>query len=194
MTISRAACYDKQAKGNEEGDYMVTESNRGISFVIEKRLGVLSTSSNGWRKELNLVSWNERPAKLDIREWSPDHEKMAKGITLRDEEAQILQKALYRWFTGYGKPTGRSTAASEFPEAAEQSAAEEAAAEHPAAETPPLEPPAEHPAFPEYTEEPFLYEPETGEILEFPETGELPECMEGSACDVPSQYEEITES
>ncbi len=140
---------------------MVTESNRGISFVIEKRLGVLSTSSNGWRKELNLVSWNERPAKLDIREWSPDHEKMAKGITLRDDEAQILQKALYRWFTGYGKPTGHSTSA---------------------------------PAFPEYTEEPFLYEPETGEVLEVPETAELPVCTENSECDVPSQHEETTES
>lgn len=83
---------------------MVTESNREISFVIERYLGVLSESQNGWRKELNLVSWNGKPAKLEIREWSPDHQKMAKGVTLRNEEARLLQKALYRWFTGYGKP------------------------------------------------------------------------------------------
>lgn len=82
---------------------MVTESNRDISFVIERYLGVLSESQNGWKKELNLVSWNGKPAKLDLREWSPDHQRMAKGVTLRHEEARALQRALYRWLTGYGK-------------------------------------------------------------------------------------------
>ena len=82
---------------------MVTEGNREISFVIERYLGVLSESQNGWKKELNLVSWNGKPAKLDIREWSPDHQRMAKGITLRHEEARLLQRSLYRWLTGYGK-------------------------------------------------------------------------------------------
>lgn len=89
---------------------MVTEGNREISFVIEKRLGVLSTSANGWRKELNYVSWNGNSPKLDIREWSPDHTHMAKGITLRYEEARLLQRGLYRWLTGYGKqPEGGET-------------------------------------------------------------------------------------
>lgn len=83
---------------------MVTEGNREISFVIERYLGVLSEAQNGWKKELNLVSWNDKPAKLDIREWSPDHQRMAKGVTLRHEEARLLQRALYRWLTGYGKP------------------------------------------------------------------------------------------
>ena len=82
---------------------MVTEGNREISFVIERYLGVLSEAQNGWKKELNLVSWNGKPAKLDIREWSPDHQRMAKGITLRHEEARLLQRSLYRWLTGYGK-------------------------------------------------------------------------------------------
>lgn len=82
---------------------MVTDSNREVSFVIEKRLGVLSSSANGWRKELNFVSWNGKPAKLDIREWSPDHTRMAKGVTLRYEEARLLQRELYRWVNGYGK-------------------------------------------------------------------------------------------
>ena len=89
---------------------MVAESNREISFVIERRLGVLSEAGNGWRKELNLVSWNGKNAKLDIREWSPDHTRMAKGITLRSEEARILQRSLYRWFTGYGKPAEEAAA------------------------------------------------------------------------------------
>ena len=80
------------------------ENNREISFVIEKRLGVLSQSGNGWKKELNLVSWNGKPAKLDIREWAPDHKHMSKGLTLRREEAWLLQRNLYRWLTGNGKP------------------------------------------------------------------------------------------
>ena len=63
-----------------------------ITFEIKKRIGVLSTSTKGWSKELNLVSWNGREAKLDIREWSPDHEKMSKGVTLTNDEAVALCK------------------------------------------------------------------------------------------------------
>lgn len=55
---------------------------------------MLSTSSRGWSKELNLVSWNDRPAKYDLREWAPDHSRMGKGITLSDEEAKMLREAL----------------------------------------------------------------------------------------------------
>jgi hypothetical protein len=96
---------------------MSEENNRAISFVIKKRLGVLSQSGNGWKKELNLVSWNGNTPKLDIREWSPDHMHMSKGITLRNEEARSLQWNLYRWFTGDGKPEEASqpTESSEVP-------------------------------------------------------------------------------
>ncbi|MBR2394556.1 MAG: hypothetical protein IKA98_03545, partial [Candidatus Methanomethylophilaceae archaeon] len=45
-------------------------------------------------KELNLISWNDRDPKYDIREWSPDGTKMGKGITLSDEEVAVLKKAL----------------------------------------------------------------------------------------------------
>jgi len=55
---------------------------------------VLSESSKGWTKELNLVSWNDREPKYDLREWAPEHEKMGKGITLTREEAIILRDAL----------------------------------------------------------------------------------------------------
>ena len=47
-----------------------------ITFEIKESLGVLSESSRGWKKELNLVSWNGREPKYDIREWDPEHEKM----------------------------------------------------------------------------------------------------------------------
>lgn len=65
-----------------------------IKYDITTELGVLSENSSGWTKELNLVSWNDREPKYDLREWSPGHEKMAKGITLTKEEAKELKKLL----------------------------------------------------------------------------------------------------
>ncbi len=61
-----------------------------VTFEIVEEIGVLSENSKGWRKELNRVSWNGGEAKIDLRDWSPDHEKMGKGITLTDEEAKQL--------------------------------------------------------------------------------------------------------
>lgn len=65
-----------------------------IEYEIIEEIGVLSENARGWRKELNKVSWNGRPPKYDIRDWSEDHEKMGKGITLSDEEAEALKKLL----------------------------------------------------------------------------------------------------
>lgn len=65
-----------------------------IKYEITKELGVLSENAKGWTKEINLVSWNDREAKFDLREWSPDHQKMAKGITLSREEAAELKRIL----------------------------------------------------------------------------------------------------
>ena len=65
-----------------------------IKFEIIETLGVISTSLKGWTKEVNLIRWNDNPAKIDIRDWSPDHEKMGKGITLTDEEAAMLAEIL----------------------------------------------------------------------------------------------------
>ncbi len=65
-----------------------------IKYEIVEEIGVLSESSKGWRKELNLVSWNGAAAKYDIRDWAPEHEKMGKGITLTKEEAEKLKELL----------------------------------------------------------------------------------------------------
>jgi len=65
-----------------------------IKFEIVKHIAVLSESAKGWTKEINLISWNDRPAKYDIREWDENHEKMSKGITLTEEEVDILLEAL----------------------------------------------------------------------------------------------------
>lgn len=66
----------------------------GLDYEIIETIGVISESQKGWKKELNLVSWNGREAKYDIRDWAPDHEKMGKGITLTKEEAENLKKVL----------------------------------------------------------------------------------------------------
>ncbi|MFD0896231.1 YdbC family protein [Loigolactobacillus binensis] len=65
-----------------------------LDFTIEETIGVLSTSKSGWTRELNLVSWNGRPAKFDLRDWSPDHSKMGKGLTLTNEEIDQLRQLL----------------------------------------------------------------------------------------------------
>ena len=65
-----------------------------IKFEITKHIGVLSEGSKGWRKELNLVSWNDREPKYDIRDWAPGHEKMGKGVTLSKEEIDALKNLL----------------------------------------------------------------------------------------------------
>jgi hypothetical protein len=65
-----------------------------FKYEVVEKIAVLSQSSKGWTKELNLISWNDRDPKYDIREWSPDGEKMGKGITLSDEEVSVLKSAL----------------------------------------------------------------------------------------------------
>lgn len=64
-----------------------------FTFSIEEKLLVLSTNDKGWTKELNRVSFNGAEPKFDIRTWSPDHTKMGKGITLTNEEFQVILDA-----------------------------------------------------------------------------------------------------
>lgn len=65
-----------------------------FKFEIKKKLGVIGTASNGWKKEVNIISWNERKPKLDIRDWDENHEKMGRGITLNREEVESLKELL----------------------------------------------------------------------------------------------------
>ena len=65
-----------------------------IRYEIVKQIGVLSKAGSGWAKELNLISWNDREAKYDIRDWSPDRQKMGKGVTLSRDELLALKELL----------------------------------------------------------------------------------------------------
>ena len=65
-----------------------------IKYEIKETVGILSENNRGWSKELNLISWNDREPKYDIRDWSPEHEKMGKGVTLSVEELKKLRELL----------------------------------------------------------------------------------------------------
>ncbi|MEC5423835.1 PC4/YdbC family ssDNA-binding protein [Virgibacillus sp. C22-A2] len=65
-----------------------------LKYEIVETIAVLSESPKGWTKELNLISWNGREAKYDIRDWAPNKEKMGKGVTLTEEDITSLKAAL----------------------------------------------------------------------------------------------------
>ena len=65
-----------------------------FKYEITEELGVLSESKSGWKREVNLVSWNGAAPKLDIRDWAPGHEKMGKGISLSSDEIESLKAIL----------------------------------------------------------------------------------------------------
>jgi hypothetical protein len=65
-----------------------------IKYNIIKNIAALSKSACGWQKELNLISWNEREPKYDLRDWSEDHSKMGKGVILSREELLALKELI----------------------------------------------------------------------------------------------------
>lgn len=65
-----------------------------FSYEIVKHIGVISEGSGGWTKELNLISWNGKEPKYDIRDWSAEKDKMGKGATLTPEDAKKLMELL----------------------------------------------------------------------------------------------------
>lgn len=65
-----------------------------FKFEITQPMGVLSQGKGGWNMELNMVSWNDRPPKYDIRGWNADHTMMRKGVSLTKEELVALKSLL----------------------------------------------------------------------------------------------------
>ena len=106
----------------EYNDMMVRESHAGYRtqddflFEILETIGILRKSNTGWTRELNVVSWNGKSPRFDIREWDPKHEKMTKGITFTKEEADQI----CRWFevrgTGLQRRNGDAEEIQDFPE------------------------------------------------------------------------------
>ena len=62
-----------------------------LKYEIVETIGVLSTGADGAKtKEVNMVAWNDKRPKLDIRGWDRVNNKPLKGITLTWEETQKL--------------------------------------------------------------------------------------------------------
>ena len=78
-------------------DRMKDKDMEEVKYEIIESFGVLSTTPSGWSKELNLISWNGREPKYDVRQWAPDHAKMGKGVSLSREEAEELKNLLTKW-------------------------------------------------------------------------------------------------
>lgn len=65
-----------------------------ITFEIKEKIGTISVSTTGWATELNIVSWNNKEAKYDLRAWSPDHTKMGKGLSFTKDEIESLKNII----------------------------------------------------------------------------------------------------
>lgn len=72
----------------------MSDIKKDFKFEIINELGIVSEGSKGWHKEFNRISWNSGEPKYDIRDWSPDHEKMGKGITLSENELRKLKELI----------------------------------------------------------------------------------------------------
>lgn len=83
-----------------------------IEFRLEDHIGVLAEYQTGWKKELNVISWNGGAPKIDIRDWDPEHEHMSRGITLHREEAEKLYGLLEETLTNQERAARLSAASS----------------------------------------------------------------------------------
>lgn len=65
-----------------------------FKYEIIENVGTISSGARGWNKELNFVSWNDREPKFDIRDWTDDHSRMGKGVSLTKDELIALRDIL----------------------------------------------------------------------------------------------------
>ena len=79
---------------------VVRDRDGEFSFKVVHHLGVYGRSAKGWTKEANVIEWNGNRAKLDLREWDPEHARMSRGITLHKQEMLYLLQILLK---NYGK-------------------------------------------------------------------------------------------
>lgn len=72
------------------------DNNEPVSFEIVEHIATLSTNEKGWRKELNIVSWNGTEPKFDIRSWKDDYSGVGKGVTIFEDEMIVLKDAIQK--------------------------------------------------------------------------------------------------
>lgn len=70
-----------------------------FNYEVTEEIGVIGNPTpSGWTTQLNLVSWNGKEPKIDIRPWNEDHSRMGKGISLSMEEATELSIHFINYF------------------------------------------------------------------------------------------------
>ncbi|OKP97656.1 hypothetical protein A3849_14190 [Paenibacillus sp. P46E] len=94
VSVAKDKPLEESLKQNEQLGKEKREMADSLKFEIREDLGSISETATGWKKELNLISWNDREPKYDLRDWSADHKKMGKGVTLSLEELRELKKLL----------------------------------------------------------------------------------------------------
>lgn len=66
-----------------------------FKYEIQEHIGTISTWDNGrYSLEVNLISYNDAPAKVDIRRWNKETNTMMKGITMTKLQAVNLGEIL----------------------------------------------------------------------------------------------------
>ena len=70
------------------------EVNIKLKYVIYKHIGAIAKPNNGWVKELNFISWNDREPVYDIRTWNSDHSEYGKGVTITLGEMKQLKELI----------------------------------------------------------------------------------------------------
>lgn len=63
-----------------------------MEYEIIKRLGVLEGNPEGFHTEVNIISWDGNPPKLDIRKWNAD--RMSRGLSLSKDGLEKLREIL----------------------------------------------------------------------------------------------------
>ena len=76
---------------------MAENRKNDITFEIMEHIGVIDVvdgREEKWTKEVNVVAWNGGKPKIDVRDWNERHDRMSRGITLTEDQAMKLTKAL----------------------------------------------------------------------------------------------------
>ena len=84
--------YSNRSNGNNQQ----RNTNDRIRSEVLEEIGVIGQKKDGCTREVNIGACNNGPAKGDVRDWDPNHNRMSKGITLLEEEAENLVKVLAR--------------------------------------------------------------------------------------------------
>ena len=90
---------EDRPRNNPDLNGCMVEDGDRIAYRIDENLAILSTSNQGYTKEVNLMSWNHGNTKIDIRSWSPER-RCTKGITLDIQEAKMLYDVMVDFYGG----------------------------------------------------------------------------------------------